>query len=86
MGSANRKQETFALIDTGVTVSGGLSHIWDTWAIVGIMVASQLPTMAKEAFQSVTEIALATIHIVDYEAPDASRPGGMVQAADPLRT
>jgi hypothetical protein len=43
------------------------------------MVASQLPMTAKEAFNSVTEFALATIHVVDYDAKDATRPAGMVR-------
>jgi len=47
------------------------------------MVASQLPMTAKEAFKSVTEFALATIHVVDYDAPDASRPAGMVRLSTP---
>ena len=47
------------------------------------MVASQLPMTAKEAFKSVTEFALATIHVVDYDAPDAHRPAGMVRLSTP---
>ena len=47
------------------------------------MVASQLHRTAKEAFNSVTEFALATIHIVDYDTPDASRPAGMVRLSTP---
>lgn len=47
------------------------------------MVASQLPMTAKEAFNSVTEFALATIHIVDYAVPDATRPAGMVRVSTP---
>ena len=47
------------------------------------MVAPQLPMTAKEAFDSVTEFALATIHIVDYDGPDATRPAGMVRLSTP---
>jgi hypothetical protein len=47
------------------------------------MVAPQLPMTATEAFEAVTEFALATIHIVDYDAPDASRPAGMVRVSTP---
>lgn len=47
------------------------------------MVASQLPMTANEAFKSVTEFALATIHVVDYDAPDSSRPAGMVRLSTP---
>jgi hypothetical protein len=47
------------------------------------MVAPQLPMTATEAFESVTEFALATIHIVDYDAPDASRSAGMVRVSTP---
>lgn len=47
------------------------------------MVASQLPMTANEAFEYVTECALATIHVVDYGAPDASRPAGMVRLSTP---
>jgi hypothetical protein len=47
------------------------------------MVAPQLPVSANEAFKSVTECALATIHIVDYDAPDATRPAGMVRLSTP---
>jgi hypothetical protein len=47
------------------------------------MVASQLHMTAKEAFNSVTEFALATIHIVDYDTPDASRPAEMVRLSTP---
>src|SRR6187401_3294784 len=43
------------------------------------MVASQLHMTAKEAFNSVTEFALAMVHVVDYDAPDATRPAGMVR-------
>jgi hypothetical protein len=38
---------------------------------------------AKEAFKSVTEFVLATIHVVDYEVPDAGRPAGMVRLSTP---
>ena len=47
------------------------------------MVAPQLPMSANEAFKSVTEFALATIHVVDYDAPDATRPAGMVRLSTP---
>ena len=47
------------------------------------MVAPQLPMTAKEAFNSVTESAIATIHIVDYDAPDTTRPAGMVRLSTP---
>jgi hypothetical protein len=47
------------------------------------MVAPQLPMTAKEAFNSVTEFALATIHVVDYDAPDPTRPAGMVRLSTP---
>ncbi|BBY91603.1 hypothetical protein MGALJ_12720 [Mycobacterium gallinarum] len=45
----------------------------------GAMVASQLRMTAKEAFKSFTEIALATIHVVDHDVPVASRAAGMVR-------
>jgi hypothetical protein len=45
------------------------------------MVAPQLPVSANEAFKSVTQFALATIHVVDYDAPDATRPAGMVRVS-----
>lgn len=38
---------------------------------------------ANEAFNSVTQFAIATIHIVDYDAPDATRPAGMVRLSTP---
>jgi len=47
------------------------------------MVAPQLPMTASEAFDSVTQFALATIHVVDYAAPDATRPAGMVRLSTP---
>ncbi|HEX9834174.1 MAG TPA: hypothetical protein VGA66_14060 [Mycobacterium sp.] len=47
------------------------------------MVASQLPMTAKEAFDSVTECVTATVRIVDYDAPDVTRPAGMVRLATP---
>jgi hypothetical protein len=38
---------------------------------------------AKEAFDSVTGLVTATVHIVDYDAPDVTRPAGMVRLATP---
>jgi hypothetical protein len=45
------------------------------------MVAPQLPMTAREVFNSVTKFALSTIHIVDYDAPDATRPASMARLA-----
>lgn len=47
------------------------------------MVASQLPMTANEAFNSVSQFAGAPIHIVDYDAPDVTRPAGMVRVSTP---
>lgn len=47
------------------------------------MVAPQLPMTANEAFNSVAQFAIAAIHIVDYDAPDATRPAGMVRLSMP---
>jgi hypothetical protein len=38
---------------------------------------------AKEAFNSVTEFALATIRVVDYDASDATRSAGMARLSTP---
>ena len=47
------------------------------------MVAPQLPMTATEAFDSVTELAAATIHVVDYDTADTTRPADMVRLSTP---
>src|SRR5918994_7030730 len=51
--------------------------------MVGLMVAPQMPMTATEAFNSVTEFAKATIHVVDYDTVDATRPADMVRLSTP---
>lgn len=47
------------------------------------MVAPQMPMTATEAFNSITEFATATIHVVDYDTADVSRPADMVRLSTP---
>jgi hypothetical protein len=47
------------------------------------MVAPQMPVTATEAFDSVTELAAATIHVVDYDTADTTRPADMVRLPTP---
>ncbi len=47
------------------------------------MVAPQMPVTATEAFNSVTELAQATIHVVDYDTADVTRPADMVRLPTP---
>ena len=47
------------------------------------MVAPQMPVTATEAFDSVTELAPATIHVVDYDTADVARPADMVRLPTP---
>ena len=86
MGSARRKLQIMALIDTDVTILGGFSHIWDMWAIVGYMVAPYLATPTKEVPNPFGEIASATVHVVDYPAADASRSANMARLSTPDTT
>ncbi len=43
------------------------------------MVAPHMPMPATEVMNPLGEFAPATIHVVDYDAPDGSRPAGMVR-------
>ena len=86
MGSARRKLEIVALIDTDVTVSGGFSQIWDIRAIVGTMVAPYLATPTTEVLNPYGEFATATIHVVDYPTADASRSAAMARLSTPDTT
>jgi hypothetical protein len=47
------------------------------------MVAPYLATMATEVLNPFSEFATATIHVVDYETVDASRPVGMARLSTP---
>jgi hypothetical protein len=83
MGSARRKLQNSALIDTGVTILGGFSHVWDMWVIVGSMVAQHLATPTTEVLNPFGEFATATIHIVDYPTLDAGGSAAMAQLSTP---
>jgi hypothetical protein len=47
------------------------------------MVAPYMVTTATDVLNRLPEFATATIHVVDYETPDASRPAGMVRLSTP---
>ena len=47
------------------------------------MVAPQMPLTDTEAFSSAPEFATATIHVVDYDTADVTRPADMVRLSTP---
>src|SRR5690349_7131482 len=47
------------------------------------MVAPFMAPTATQVLNPLGEFATATIHVVDYETPDASRPAGMVRLSTP---
>lgn len=75
-----------ALIDTGVTVLGGLSQFWDMWAILVRMVAPSLDTPTAQVRHTLGDFALATVSIADYDASEVvepTRPVGVAKVSTP---
>jgi hypothetical protein len=73
MGSDRRKPECVAIIDTSVTVSGLISHFWDTSRTVGNMVA---PYMARPSSKTISPFGgypTATLQIADHGVTDGTR-------------
>jgi hypothetical protein len=83
MGSDRRKLDYVAIIDTSVTLSGLISHLWDTWRTVGNMVAPYMATPSSEVINPFADSATATLHVADYDVADGSVSSTMVRLSTP---
>jgi hypothetical protein len=83
MGSDRRKPEWVALIDTSVTVSGMVSHFWDTSRTVGNMVAPYMARPSSDTISPFGDYATATLRIADYDVADGTASSTMERVSTP---
>lgn len=83
MGSDRRKPECVAIIDTSVTVSGVVSHFWDTSRTVGNMVAPNMARPSSETMSTFGGYPTATLQIADHSVAQGSRSSTMQRVSAP---
>lgn len=83
MGSDRRKPEYVAVIDTSVTVSGVVSHFWDTSRTVSNMVAPYMARPSSETISPFGEYPTATLQIADHDVADGPRSSAMELVSAP---
>src|ERR1700752_892167 len=74
MGSTRRKPDQVAVIDTGVTVLGGVSYFWEWVCNVSHMVAPDLADQTNDSMYPVDYLAIPTLRVVDHDIAEGTSP------------